>query len=253
MKVYPVSCKINRLLISQSFKSPSKRDNTAVRAEFLVGVCRPVPQILTRFQTKKCDFPHRFSDQTSQNPYPFSDLAFRQNLCLHYLAIRVQTKNQSNPFRIHMFLFLAYSFGTQFSETIKIRSYTPQFPRKPYSMPDQNGQIVCPFSDQNGTKTLPDGAAHTYMAYIRECRDYFQNTISKQSLSSQNQEDVVTDHSQFVTHFISLLHLICHKYINFLKHSFLNRENPFIQHSRINPMQVPCGMVDAKKAFYILK
>ena len=24
------------------------------------------------------------------------------------------------------------------------------------------------FSDQNGTKTLPDGAAHTYMAYIRK-------------------------------------------------------------------------------------
>ena len=25
-----------------------------------------------------------------------------------------------------------------------------------------------PFSDQNGGKTLPDGAARTYMAYIRE-------------------------------------------------------------------------------------
>ena len=25
-----------------------------------------------------------------------------------------------------------------------------------------------PFSDQNGAKTLPDGAARTYMAYIRE-------------------------------------------------------------------------------------
>ena len=24
-----------------------------------------------------------------------------------------------------------------------------------------------PFSDQNGAKTLPDGAAHTYIAYIR--------------------------------------------------------------------------------------
>ena len=32
--------------------------------EFLVGVCRPV-QILTLFQTKKCHFPHPFSDQTS--------------------------------------------------------------------------------------------------------------------------------------------------------------------------------------------
>ena len=25
-----------------------------------------------------------------------------------------------------------------------------------------------PFSDQNGARTLPDGAAHTYIAYIRE-------------------------------------------------------------------------------------
>ena len=25
-----------------------------------------------------------------------------------------------------------------------------------------------PFSDQNGAKTLPDGPAHTYIAYIKE-------------------------------------------------------------------------------------
>ena len=31
--------------------------------EFLVGVCYPVLQILTLFQTKKCNFPHPFSDQ----------------------------------------------------------------------------------------------------------------------------------------------------------------------------------------------
>ena len=30
--------------------------------EFLVGLCRPVLQILTRFQTKKCYSPHPFSD-----------------------------------------------------------------------------------------------------------------------------------------------------------------------------------------------
>ena len=29
-------------------------------------------------------------------------------------------------------------------------------------------QSVYLFSDQNGAKTLPDGAAHTYIAYIRE-------------------------------------------------------------------------------------
>ena len=31
----------------------------------------------------------------------------------------------------------------------------------PDSIP--NGQSVYPFSDQNGAKTLPDGAAHTYI------------------------------------------------------------------------------------------
>ena len=30
--------------------------------QFLVGLCRPVLQILTRFQTKKCYSPHPFSD-----------------------------------------------------------------------------------------------------------------------------------------------------------------------------------------------
>ena len=41
----------------------------------IVEVCRPVLQILTRFQTKKCNFSH-----------PFSDLACRQKLCYHYLG-----------------------------------------------------------------------------------------------------------------------------------------------------------------------
>ena len=30
------------------------------------GVCRPVPRILTLFQTKNCHFPHPFSDQISK-------------------------------------------------------------------------------------------------------------------------------------------------------------------------------------------
>ena len=30
--------------------------------EFLVGVCHPVLQIMTLFQTKKCHFSHPFSD-----------------------------------------------------------------------------------------------------------------------------------------------------------------------------------------------
>ena len=41
-------------------------------------------------------------------------------------------------------------------------------PPKPYPIPDQNKQRVYPFSDQNGTKTLPNGVAHTYIAYVRD-------------------------------------------------------------------------------------
>ena len=49
--------------------------------------------------------------------------------------------------------------------------------KKPFPIPEQNGQSVFPFSDQNGTKTLPDGGrggggagggcggAHTYSLY----------------------------------------------------------------------------------------
>ena len=32
-------------------------------SEFVVGVCRPILQILTLFQTKTCHFPYPFSDQ----------------------------------------------------------------------------------------------------------------------------------------------------------------------------------------------
>ena len=49
-----------------------------------------------------------------------------------------------------------------------MRSYTPVVPSKTITRPDQNRESLYPFSDQNGTKTLPLGAAHTYMAYIRE-------------------------------------------------------------------------------------
>ena len=78
-----------------------------------MGVCRPVPQILTRFRTKKGNFPN-----------PFSDLALRQKLCYHYVAVGAQTKNYSNPFQIRIFLFLSYSIGTETINTF-IHSVVP--------------------------------------------------------------------------------------------------------------------------------
>ena len=65
---------------------------------------------------------------------------------------------------LHIILLVSYSFGI---ETI-IRSYTPvvSLKKKPDSRPI--GLSLYPFSDQNAAKTLPFGAAHTCMAYIRE-------------------------------------------------------------------------------------
>ena len=65
-------------------------------------VCCPVLQILTRFQTKKSNYPH-----------PFSDLAFRQKLCYHYRDQGANTK----MIQIYLEFFLSYSFGI---ETIKM-------------------------------------------------------------------------------------------------------------------------------------
>ena len=59
------------------------------------GVCRPVLQILTRFQTKKCNFPH-----------PFSVLAFRQKLLLSLLKLECK---QKKSILIH-FEFTYFSF-----------------------------------------------------------------------------------------------------------------------------------------------
>ena len=39
---------------------------------------------------------------------------------------------------------------------------------KPHAISDQNGPNLYPTSDQKGSKTIPFGAAHTYIDYIRE-------------------------------------------------------------------------------------
>ena len=85
--------------------------------EFLVGVCRPVLQILALFQTLKCYFPHPFSDQASKIHTRFQTWPLGRN----YYLVRAQTKKYSNPFRIRIFLFLSYSFGIETINTF-IRS-----------------------------------------------------------------------------------------------------------------------------------
>ena len=41
-------------------------------------------------------------------------------------------------------------------------------PQKPDPISDHNCQNLYPFSDQNDSKTIPFGAAHTYIPYIGE-------------------------------------------------------------------------------------
>ena len=67
------------------------------------------------------------------------------------------------------FEFAFYSFFLIHLELKRqIRPCTPEFPRKPYANSDQNRQSLCPFSNQNSTKTIPFGASHTFKANIRE-------------------------------------------------------------------------------------
>ena len=52
--------------------------------EFLVGLCRPVLQILALFTAKKCHLQHPFSDQTSKIHTRFQTWPLGGN-CYHYL------------------------------------------------------------------------------------------------------------------------------------------------------------------------
>ena len=128
------------------------------------GVCRPVLQILTLFQIKKCHFPHPFSDM---------EVVTKRNITrLHKTEINViiaEIKTATKRFLEMHFEFEYYtSFSFIWNWNDAHIDIQPWFLRKPYPIPDQNGQNLYPFSDQNCAKALSSGAAHTYMAYIRD-------------------------------------------------------------------------------------
>ena len=132
--------------------------------EILVGVCRAVLQILTRFQTKICNYPQLFSDWTSKIHISFQTWLLGRN---YVIIIRLERshKTYSNPLRIRIFLFLSYSLGI---ETMKMFIHSgPVVPSKtqPRFQTKMDKVYTVPFSDQNGATTLPDGAAHVYGLY----------------------------------------------------------------------------------------
>ena len=89
------------------------------------------------------------------------DLAFRQKLHHHYLDSVCNQKNSSNAFRICIFLLLSYSFGI---ETINTFIHSHSTLENHTQFQTKMGKVYTCFQ----TKTWPDGAAHTYIACIRE-------------------------------------------------------------------------------------
>ena len=122
--------------------------------EFFVGVCRPVLQILTLFQTKKCHFSH-----------PFSYLASKK-LCDR---LRRLAEQQQRFLKIHFeisyfsFLQLIWNLNDKYWSL-----YTPVVPSKTKLDSRQKLAKFMPIFRPKRRKTLPLSAAHTCMAYIRE-------------------------------------------------------------------------------------
>ena len=106
-------------------------------------------QILTLFQTKTCHFPHPFSDLVAAVRTPTKDLL----------------KFSSNDI-FRLFLFLSHSFGVEKPNTF-IRSRGSLENHTRFQTIMVKILDLYPFSEQNGSKTIPFGAAHTYCSGFR--------------------------------------------------------------------------------------
>ena len=120
---------------------------------------RPGSPNLDPILDKKCIFSYPSSDLASEIHTRFQTWRLRNYFII--TLIRTRTKKIS---RSHISL----SFYPRGIETMNTFMHSYKFPREPYRIPDPNGQSLYPFSDQDGARTLPFGAAHAYKAYIRE-------------------------------------------------------------------------------------
>ena len=118
--------------------------------KFLVGVCCPVLQILTLFQTKTCHFPHLFSDLASKIHTRFQTWLLAQlkasHQCRSQELIKFTRKFSLNDI-LWILLFLYYTFGVKKTDTFicscgSLENHTQ-------------------FKTKNVLKTIPFGVAHT--------------------------------------------------------------------------------------------
>ena len=126
--------------------------NAGYSWEFLVGVCRRFSQSWPHFRPKNVIFTPVLRPGVSET---MSSL----------LRLERQVKYFLNHVEFVYYFFFSYALGTETTNTfIHFRSSLTE---KVYPIPYQNGQNVYPFLDLNGLRTIPFGATHTYMAYVR--------------------------------------------------------------------------------------
>ena len=89
-------------------------------SEFLEGVCRPVPQILTQFQTKVFHCPHQCFKTWPLKSIPVFRPLLCHNLASHQQRSQELVKFSSNDI-LWILLFLYFSFGEEKTDTF-IRS-----------------------------------------------------------------------------------------------------------------------------------
>ena len=71
---------------------------------------------------------------------------------------------------------------------VSFRKCSP--PKKPDPISDRNSQNLYPISDQNGSKTIPFGSAHTYIPYIGEYPPPPGNRVCKLVCQSEAQSRI---------------------------------------------------------------
>ena len=85
---------------------------------------------------------------------------------LSLLRLDCKQKNPSSPFRISIFLFLSYSFGIKVINTF---IYSRSSLENPTLFQTKMSKVFCILRPRHcKNPSLPDGAAHTYIAYVRE-------------------------------------------------------------------------------------
>ena len=136
----------------------------AYSLEFLVGCSARFFKPWPDFRPKNVVFHTCFQTRPLKS-IPVFRPGLKGEIMLSLLRLGRKQKNSSNPFRIRIFIFLSHSFGIETINTfIHSRSSLENHTR----FQTKIGKVFTRFQTKTAQNHYPMGAAHTYMAYIRE-------------------------------------------------------------------------------------